>query len=52
MEQPLGNSYCALDNTRLAIAESTYEESGLLKWLKMKTAIFVSILKQIKDDPR
>ncbi len=46
-EQPLGNSYCALDNTRLAIAESISEKDGLLKWLQMKNTVHVSILKQI-----
>jgi hypothetical protein len=34
-EQPLGNAFCAMENTRLAIAETLYEETGLLKWIKL-----------------
>ncbi len=52
IEHPLANSYCAMENTRLAIAESDSEQAAMLKWLKMKTPTYVSIYKQITLDPR
>jgi hypothetical protein len=32
-DHAVANSLCAMDNTRLAVAETLYQETGLVSWI-------------------